>query len=51
VEKKEKTRKPYAPPRIRTERVYERRSLACGKVQPPFGQRPPASCIGNFRNS
>ncbi len=41
-------RKPYHPPTIRTERVYERRSLACGKTTPPKQMK---ACISNFKLS
>jgi len=44
-------KRPYTPPTIRTEQLYERKSLACGKVQPPFGQPPERRCIGRFKNS
>jgi hypothetical protein len=30
----EKKKKPYKPPVIRTDKVYERKSLACGKSSP-----------------
>ncbi len=30
--KKNEKKNPYRPPRIRTERIYERCSLACGKT-------------------
>ena len=29
-----KPRKPYKPPAVRTEKLYERAALACGKVSP-----------------
>lgn len=41
-------RRPYKPPGIRSERVYERKALACGKRLPPQG---PPSCQGNFKHS
>jgi hypothetical protein len=43
-----KERKPYHPPTIRSERVYERRSLACGKTAPPKNNK---ACIRNFKLS
>jgi hypothetical protein len=41
-----KKRRPYKRPSIRTEKVYERKSLACGKAAP----RTPV-CIANMKNS
>jgi hypothetical protein len=38
---KKTPRKPYKPPAIRTEKLYERSALACGKsatTQPPPGR-------------
>lgn len=43
-----KERKPYRPPSVRTERVYERRSLACGKTAAPKKNK---TCISNFKLS
>ncbi len=41
-----KKKRPYKPPTIRTEKVYERRSLACGKANPMA-----FACFSNPRNS
>jgi len=29
-----KSKRPYKPPTIRTDKIYERRALACGKSSP-----------------
>lgn len=44
--KQKERRKPYKAPAVRTERVYERKSLACGKNT---GDTP--SCIADFQVS
>jgi hypothetical protein len=41
-----KKKRPYKRPVIRTEKVYERKSLACGKSSPRSGV-----CIANMKNS
>jgi hypothetical protein len=41
-------KRPYASPSIRTEKIYERRSLACGKMPRGFGR---SGCARNQRNS
>lgn len=46
----QKKKRPYKAPTIRTEKVFERRALACPKVQPPRPTVPPP-CRGNFRVS
>jgi len=46
----EKKKRPYKPPTIRTEKVFERRALACPKVQPAVPIIPPP-CRGNFKAS
>lgn len=43
-----KDRKPYHPPTIRTDQVFERRSLACGKTAPPRNNK---ACIFNLKRS
>jgi hypothetical protein len=43
-------KKPYTPPSMKTEKLYERRSLACAKIV-PRQQPPPRQCRGNFRAS
>lgn len=45
---KPKPRRPYNPPTVRTEKLYERQSLACGKY--PRG-RGRGGCARNQRNS
>jgi hypothetical protein len=44
-----KKKRPYRTPSIRTEKIFERRALACGKVQ-RVGIAPPP-CRGNFKQS
>jgi hypothetical protein len=41
-------KRPYAPPELRTQKLFERQSLACGKW--PRG-RGRAGCARNQRNS
>lgn len=41
-------RRPYKPPAVKTEKLFERKSLACGKG--PRG-RPRGGCARNQRNS
>ncbi len=46
----EKRKRPYKPPSIRTEKVFERRALACQKVKPPIPIVPPP-CRGVYKLS
>lgn len=41
-----KKKRPYKRPTVRTEKVYERKSLACGKSSPMS-----AVCISNPKSS
>lgn len=41
-----KKKRPYKRPEIRTEKVFERKSLACGKASPKS-----AACIANPKSS
>jgi hypothetical protein len=41
-----KKKKPYQRPVVRTEKVYERKSLACGKNTPSK-----VACLANLKNS
>ncbi len=41
-----KKKRPYKRPTVRTEKVYERKSLACGKSSPMT-----FSCIANPKSS
>jgi len=41
-----KKKRPYQKPSLRTEKVYERKSLACGKSSPMS-----AVCIVNIKQS
>ena len=47
---KEKKKKPYKPPSIQSEKVFERRALACPKVQPKVPITPPP-CRGMDKDS
>jgi len=42
----DKKKRPYRPPTLKTEKLFERRSLACGKAN-----RNTSACIANLRNS
>jgi hypothetical protein len=44
--KQEKKKRPYKPPKIRSEKVYERKALACGKSSPRS-----VSCNANPQSS
>jgi hypothetical protein len=46
----EKKKKPYKTPSLRTEKIFERRALACVKVQPPLPVTPPP-CRGQYKQS
>jgi hypothetical protein len=46
----QKKKKPYKPPTVLTEKVFERRALACPKVQPQVPVVPPP-CRGMFKVS
>jgi hypothetical protein len=41
-----KKKKPYKRPTLRTEKVYERKSLACGKNNPNS-----FACLANLKQS
>ena len=41
-----KKKKPYKRPTVRTEKVYERKSLACGKASPSS-----FVCLANLKQS
>lgn len=41
-----KKKRPYKPPSIRSEKVYERKALACGKANPMT-----LACITNPKQS
>jgi hypothetical protein len=41
-----KKKKPYKRPAVRTEKVYERKSLACGKSSPNS-----FACLANLKTS
>jgi len=41
-----KKRKPYKKPTVRTEKVFERKSLACGK-----SSNMSLACIANIKSS
>jgi len=41
-----KKKKPYQRPTVRTEKVYERKSLACGKSTPSR-----FACLANLKQS
>ena len=41
-----KKKKPYKRPTLRTEKVYERKSLACGKSNPIS-----FACLANLKQS
>jgi hypothetical protein len=45
-----KKRRPYKPPTVQTEKVFERRALACPKVKPPAPITPPP-CRGQYKAS
>jgi hypothetical protein len=47
---KDKKKKPYKAPSILTEKVFERRALACPKQQPQVPVVPPP-CRGMFKAS
>jgi hypothetical protein len=49
VKEKKTSRKPYKPPTVRTEKLYERAALACTKLwnEPP----PRRTCRPGPRNS
>jgi hypothetical protein len=34
MKKTDKTKKKYAPPKVRTEKIFEQNALACGKDKP-----------------
>lgn len=44
-----KGRRPYAPPRVKSSKLYERSALACGKT--PRESRTRRTCRGNPRVS
>ena len=44
--KQPKKKRPYKPPSIRSEKVYERKALACGKASPMT-----FACISNPKQS
>ncbi|HYF00119.1 MAG TPA: hypothetical protein VEJ18_14460 [Planctomycetota bacterium] len=46
---KKKSRRPYAPPAVKTSKLYERSALACGKT--PRENRTSRACRGNPRAS
>ena len=46
----EKKKRPYKSPTIRSEKVFERRAMACVKVHPPVPLIPPP-CRGSFKQS
>jgi hypothetical protein len=41
-----KKKKPYKKPTLRTEKVFERKSLACGKASPSS-----SACLLNIKQS
>ena len=41
-----KKKRPYKRPRVRTEKVYERKSLACGK-----SNAGSVACLANLKQS
>jgi hypothetical protein len=45
-DRKGKKKRPYSPPKIRSEKLYERNALACGKVD-----RRTYACLANLRRS
>lgn len=47
---KAKKKRPYHPPSVSSEKVFERRALACQKVKPPVPIAPPP-CHGNYKQS
>jgi len=47
---KEKKKKPYRPPTVLSEKILERRALACPKVKPPAPISPPP-CRGGYKQS
>lgn len=43
-------KKPYKPPSVQSEKIFERRAMACPKVKPPMPVTPPP-CRGMFKQS